>query len=71
MKNDLQRRVDRASRLLQDGEYQELNRRCVSLGQNRTTAIVAREQLEREFSVAKLMMRREIATLEAAHKNLE
>jgi hypothetical protein len=64
LKNDLQRKTQRVAMALQDGPYQQLNRDRVSILQNRDFAILRREQLEREFSVAKLQARREIAELE-------
>jgi hypothetical protein len=65
LKNDQQRRADRAFKLLQDDEYQAISVRCVSLGQKRSAAIVERDQRQDEFRVAKLRMEREIAQIQS------
>ena len=65
LRNDQQRRADRAFKLLQDDEYQSINVRCVSLGQKRSTAIVERDQRQDEFRVAKLLIEREIAQIQS------
>jgi hypothetical protein len=65
LKNDQQRRADRAFKLLQDDEHRAINVRCVSLGQKRASAIVERDQRQDEFRVAKLRMEREIAQIQS------
>jgi hypothetical protein len=63
LKNDQQRRADRAFKLLQNEEHRAINVRCVSLGQKRASAIVERETAQDKFRVAKLLMEREIAQM--------
>lgn len=70
LKNDTQRKADRAVKLLQDDEHRAINVRCVALGQRRLMAIVERDQRQDEFRVAKLLMEREIAQTSAAIANL-
>jgi hypothetical protein len=65
LKNDQQRRADRAFKLLQDEEHRAINVRCVSLGQKRASAIVVRDQRQDEFRVAKLLIEREIAQIQS------
>jgi hypothetical protein len=65
LKNDQQRRADRAYKLLQDEEHRAINARCVSLGQKRSAAIVERETAQDKFRVAKLLIEREIAQIQS------